>query len=111
MQNFPLTKHSKRYWLDKVYKPQVQRADGSKSVSDNYAVYLCHAGKEKRLSLGTPNQVAAAELARDWFVYLSANGWDAFQAKYRKPNSGRSADPEKQDRKGNVTVGEFLAHD
>ncbi|HXM26745.1 MAG TPA: hypothetical protein VN957_12055, partial [Chthoniobacterales bacterium] len=63
MQKFPLTKHSKRYWLDKIYKPEVQRADGSKSVSDNYAVYLCYAGKEKRLSLGTPNQVAAAELA------------------------------------------------
>jgi len=109
MQKFPLTKHSKRYWLDKVYKPAIQRADGSKSVSENYAVYLCHAGKEKRLSLGTPNQVAAAELARDWFVYLSANGWDAFQARYRNPQPDHRVRPgvSFQHRKDNVTLANF----
>ena len=64
-KKFPITKHSKRYWLEHVYKPEIQRADGTKSVSDNYAVYLCHAGQKRRLSLGTPNQAQAAELARD----------------------------------------------
>jgi hypothetical protein len=29
-QKFPLTKHSKRNWLEKVYKPEIRRADGSK---------------------------------------------------------------------------------
>jgi integrase len=109
-KKFPITKHSKRYWLEHVYKPEIQRADGTKSVSDNYAVYLCHAGQKRRLSLGTPNQAQAADSARDWFVYLSANGWDAFQAKYR--NSGAksllragSHGPVKMT---GVTVGVFL---
>jgi integrase len=109
-QNFPLTKHSKRYWLDKVYKPEIRRPDGSKSFSDNYAVYLCHAGKEKRLSLGTPNQIAAAELARDWFLYLSTNGWEAFLARYRTPGvSAPAATVGTIEPKSNVTVGDFLA--
>jgi integrase len=108
-KKLPITKHSKRYWLEHVYKPEIQRADGTKSVSDNYAVHLCHGGKKRRLSLGTPNQAQAAELARDWFIYLSANGWDAFQTKYRNsaassPRAG-SRGPVKMI---GVTVGDFL---
>jgi integrase len=109
MQRVPLTKHSKRYWLEKVYKPKIQRADGSTSLSDNYAVYLAHAGKEKRLSLGTPNQAAAAELARDMFVFLSANGWPAFLAKYRNPEPPRPPNLPGPVKTTGVTVGDFLA--
>jgi len=95
--------------MSKIYKPEIQRADGSKSVSDNYAVYLSHAGKEKRLSVGTPNQVAAAELARDMFVFLSANGWPAFLAKYRNPDPPRPASSSDPIKTTGVTVGDFLA--
>jgi hypothetical protein len=80
MDRFPLTKNSKEFWLRKVYKPLVRGAE-----VDNYAVRLHYGGKEKRLSLGTPNRELAASIARDWFVYLNANGWAAFLAKYRNP--------------------------
>jgi integrase len=52
---------------------------------------------------------AAAELAREMFVFLSANGWPAFLAKYRNPDPPRplsSPDPIKTT---GVTVGDFLA--
>jgi integrase len=78
MDRFPLTKNSKEFWFRRVYKPQVRGTE-----ADNYAVRLHYGGKEKRLSLGTPNRELAARLARDWFVYLNANGWAAFLAKYR----------------------------
>jgi hypothetical protein len=38
---------------------------------DNYAVRLHYGGKEKRLSLRTPNRELAAALARDWYVGTS----------------------------------------
>ena len=79
--NFRVTKHSVEYWLTKVYRPRVRGAE-----VDNYAVRLFYRGVEKRLSLGTPNRETAARIARDWFVYLSANGWAAFLAKYRNPD-------------------------
>jgi integrase len=100
--NFAVTKHSKKYWLDKIYKPVRRGVE-----SANYAVRFWHAGLEARMSLNTPNQAAAADLAREMFVYLSANGWEAFQAKYRNP--AQSARTETVQKKSNVTVGEFLS--
>jgi integrase len=105
---FRVTKHSKEYWLSKVYRPQVRGG-----LVDNYAVRLHHAGNEKRLSLGTPNREAAADLAREMFVFLSANGWSAFLTKYRNPNPAPSLPGEGthafafRDRQS-VTVGEYL---
>ena len=106
--SFRVTKHSKEYWLSKVYRPQVRGA----SV-DNYAVRLHHAGIEKRLSLGTPNREAAADLARDMFVFLSANGWAGFLAKYRNPNPvsplpGEGTHPATPSDRRSITVGEYL---
>jgi integrase len=106
--SFRLTKHSKGYWLGKVYRPRIRGAE-----VDNYAVRLFHRGSEKRLSLGTPNREAAAELAREMFVYLSANGWTLFLAKYRSRQ--RAANPSSQRHSGvvsdgkSVTLGEYLA--
>jgi integrase len=107
--NFRITKHSKEYWFAKVYRPRVRGVE-----VDNYAVRLFHRGSEKRLSLGTPNREAAADLARDMFVYLSANGWAAFLAKYRNPesaasNEGSSSTARFPNDRKSITVGEYLA--
>ena len=107
--SFRVTKHSKEHWLSKVYRPQVRGA----SV-DNYAVRLHHAGIEKRLSLGTPSREAAADLARGMFVFLSANGWAGFLAKYRNPNPvsplpGEGTHPATPSDRQSITVGEYLA--
>jgi integrase len=106
---FQTTKHSKRYWQDRVYKPEITRADGARDQSPNFAVRLSHAGRSMRLSLGTPNGAAAADLAREMFVFLTANGWVSFLAKYRSPTPAPPAPSTSPGRKGNPTVGEYLA--
>jgi hypothetical protein len=106
---FQITKHGKRYWQDRVYRPDITRADGSRDQSPNYAVRLSHAGHSMRLSLGTPNQARAADLAREMFVFLTANGWIGFLAKYRSPDPQSTATASTPSKKTNVTVGDFLA--
>ena len=64
---FQITKHSKRFWHDRVYRPEIKSKDGSTDISPNYAVRLSHAGRSMRLSLRTPNQAAAADLALTTF--------------------------------------------
>jgi len=68
-------------------------------------------GLQRSLSLRTPNREDAAQTARDWFVYLSVNGWAAFDAKYR-PASLATSSPRPLDvgvvKSSNVTVGDFL---
>jgi hypothetical protein len=99
---FRVTKHSKEYWLSKVYRPRLRGHE-----VENYAIRLWYEGREKRLSLGTPNRELAASRARDWFVYLSANGWGAFLAKYRTAASRPSSHgPVKL---SGVTLGDFLS--
>ena len=61
-----------------------------------------------RLSLGTPNAAAAADLACQMFRYLTANGWVSFLAKYRSPNPAPPAPSTSPGKKGNPTVGEYL---
>lgn len=101
-RNFALTKHSKAYWLAKVYRPKVRGAE-----VDNYAVRLHHAGIQRNLSLGTPNRELAAGLARDWFVNLTANGWESF-LRFRKPEPPAPSSPDSP-RGTDLTVGEYLA--
>jgi integrase len=62
-----------------------------------------------RLSLGTPNQAGAADLAREMFVFLTANGWVRFLEKYRSTEPEAPSPSNPPDKKSNVTVGDFLA--
>jgi hypothetical protein len=77
-----ITKHSKAYWRDRVYRPISNGQESS-----NYAVQLCCGNRQRSLSLRTPNRDEAAQIARGWYVFLSANGWAAFDAKYRSANT------------------------
>jgi hypothetical protein len=62
-----------------------------------------------RLSLGTPNQAAAADLAREMFGFLTANGWIGFLAKYRSSDPQVTVAGSTPEKKTSVTVGDFLA--
>ena len=53
-----------------------------------------------QLSLGTPNQAEAATRARDQYLFLRANGWQAFFERFRPRDP--TLEPSK------LTVGEFL---
>ena len=45
------------------------------------------AGRRERFPLYTPNKAAAASKARDLYVFLATNGWEATLARYRKPKA------------------------
>jgi integrase len=63
------------------------------------AIYIQHRGRRHKWSLGTPNRDAAAAKARDIFLILQAQGWDAAVARYR---------PRLAEKKRDVSVGEFI---
>jgi integrase len=88
-----------RYWQSKLFKPWYTR-DGEKRELDQYAVKIQHKGLRDTFSLGTPNRAAAAAKAREIYVHLVANGWDAALEKF-KPKSQVVL-------KTHATVGDFL---
>jgi hypothetical protein len=88
-----------RYWHTKLFKPWYTR-DGQTRELDQYAVRIQHKGSRDTFNLGTSNKTAAAAKARDLYLYLSANGWDAALAKF-KPKSQVVL-------KTHATVGDFL---
>jgi integrase len=85
------------YWKKRIFKPAYRR-DGLKMQSPNFCVELQHKNKRIRWSLGPATPEAAAARARDLYMYLLTNGWEATFAKYR-PQSLPSPDP---------TIGEFV---
>jgi integrase len=87
-----------RYWRDRVFRPIYTRG-GDRHESPNLAIYIQHRGRRHKWSLGTPNRDAAAAKARDIFLILQAQGWDAAVARYR---------PRLAEKKRDVTVGEFI---
>jgi integrase len=87
-----------RYWKERVFKPTYTRG-GSRHEVPNWAVYIQHRGRRHKWSLGTPNREAAAAKAKDIFLSLQAQGWDAAIQKHR---------PKLADKKRDVTIGEFI---
>jgi integrase len=81
------------YWEASIFQ---RRPNG------NWWMILQHAGIRRKLSLETPIKPAAAARARDTYLAVLANGWEAALAQIKpekRRNAGRTA----------VTVGEFLA--
>src|SRR5215469_16604467 len=97
------SKGDARYWLSRVFKPKSGRRGGEVYTAAFYFARFQYAGKRIAMSLGTANQREAATRARDRYLYLCANGWKAFLARYQ---SGAGL-PVAQ--KTNLTVGEFIA--
>jgi hypothetical protein len=88
-----------RYWQSKLFKPWYTR-NGKRVELDQYAVKSQHKGWRENFILGTPNRATAAAKAREVYVYLTANGWEAALARF-KPKS-------KPDMKTHASVGDFL---
>jgi integrase len=88
------------YWKTRVFKPYLTRDGGVRVDSPNWAVEIQAHGVRKRLSLETSNKLEAAAKARDIYLSIHANGWEATLGKYR---------PERFEPKlTNATLGEFL---
>jgi integrase len=101
-----IVKTGKQYWVERVYRP---KRKGEVRWVENYAIKLQHAGQRMTLSLGTPNQSAAADRAREMYVFLQANGWEEFLQKYRP--QGQVQQPlviTLAGKSHGVTIGDFL---
>jgi integrase len=96
-----LPKTHQDYWTGRLRKRSYLGPDGKTEIEiPLWQVRLFYGGKEGWFNLGTANQAAAAVKARDIYVYLKANGWDAALARF-KPESNVAP-------RLNLTVGEFL---
>jgi integrase len=96
-----LPKTHQDFWLARLRKRCYLAPDGKSEIEiPIWQVRLFHVGKEAWFNLGTANQAAAAVKARDIYIFLKANGWDATLVKF-KPESDIAP-------RLNLTVGEYL---
>jgi hypothetical protein len=96
-----LPKTHQDYWLGRLRKRSYLAQDGRTEIEiPVWQVRLFHGGREGWFNLGTANQAAAAIKARDIYVFLKANGWDAALAKF-KPDWDAAP-------RLNLTVGDYL---
>jgi integrase len=92
-----ISKNDVRYWQARVRKA------GNNAF---YSIPIQHVGRRMELSLGTANLFDAATRAKERYLFLIVNGWDAFLAKYRPDHS--QAKSITTEHKRNVTVGEYI---
>jgi hypothetical protein len=90
-----------RFWQDHLFR-ETYRNKGRLCQTSHWSARIQHEGRRERFPLYTPNRAAAAAWARDIYLFLVANGWEAVLARYRKPKTSVH-DPEQP-----VTVGSFL---
>jgi hypothetical protein len=86
------------YWKSRIFRPTYIR-NGEKITSPNFCVEMQHDGTRVRWSLGLANLDAAASRARDMYLFLISNGWEATRAKYNPAAAAKQADP---------TIGHFI---
>jgi integrase len=93
-----------RYWQQAIFR-QTYTRDGQRRITRNWAMKIAHDGRRETFALGTPNKAAAAARARDIYLSLLVNGWDATLTKFKQPNqAARMLDANQP-----CSVGEFLA--
>ncbi len=92
---------SARYWEGKVTRcSYIHR--GKKIQEPNYSVQIQFQKRRYRFRLGTPNVAAAAAKARDIYLSLQGNGWDATMRTY-----GTEPEPESAPN-SECTVGDLI---
>jgi integrase len=92
-----------RYWQRAVFRQSYTR-NGQSFLTKAWAMKVAYEGRRETFPLGTPNKAAAAAKARDIYLFLAANGWEAALARYKKTK--RITGERSTERA--VTVGEFL---
>jgi hypothetical protein len=88
-----------RHWLGAVFRQKYTRNGLGHHVSE-WAIKIQHVGRRETFPLGTANRTAAAAKAKDIYLSLQADGWEATLTKF-KPKANESSRPA-------TTVGEFL---
>jgi integrase len=92
-----------RFWQDRLFR-ETYRNHGRLHKTSHWSARIQHEGRRERFPLYTPNKAAAAAKARDIYLFLAANGWEATLARYRKVKVVAAPGNSKEQ----CTVGEFL---
>jgi hypothetical protein len=87
----------KDYWKPRLEHRSYTR-DGQRVELAEYSVRIQHLGQRVGFNLDSSNAEVSADKAKEIYIFLKANGWDATLAKY-KPQ------PVAQNK---LTIGEFL---
>ena len=95
-----LPKTHQDYWLARLRKRSYRNDEGQRVEIPVWQIRIKHLGREKWFSLDTPNRAVAAIKARDIYVSLLAQGWQATVEKF---------DPPVAERLTRVTVGQLLS--
>jgi integrase len=88
-----------RYWQQAVFRPAYTRL-GVRHVLPDWVAKVQYAGRRETFPLETPNKAAAAARARDIFLALQAEGWDAAVARFKPHTQAPDSSV--------TTVGNFL---
>jgi len=88
-----------RYWERAIFQPTYTRYGQVRKVGE-WAAKIQHLGRRETFSLGSANKTNAASRAKEIYLSLQANGWDATLAKF-KPKAGSAG-------KTAATIGEFV---
>jgi hypothetical protein len=97
------SKSDLRYWQRAIFRQSYTR-NSQTFLTRAWAMKVAHEGRRSTFPLGTANKAAAAAKARDVYLFLVANGWEAALARHKKAK--RIALEQRTE--GLVTVGEFL---
>ena len=90
-----------RHWQRVVFKRRYRHKNRLVQVG-HYSVQLMHQRRRVEFALETANKTAAGAKAREIYLYLCVNGWEATIAKYKRS-------PKESQNEGAVeTVGEFI---
>ena len=71
------------YWQRSIFR-QTYRRNGKTLATRDWAMKVAHEGRRETFPLKTPNKAAAAALARDVYLSLVVNGWEATVARYKR---------------------------
>jgi integrase len=103
MTKLRYSKTDHRYWISKLFKPRKLRK-GKRYESPFWCVRLQHESGRTTFPLETSNKGAAAARARDVYVFMLANGWQATLQQFKGKSQILPAEI-----KSDATLGEFLA--
>jgi integrase len=99
-QRFSKTDH--RYWITKVFKAAGVR-NGKRMVSQIWSVRLQHEAGRTTFPLDTSNREAAAARARDIYMFMQVNGWEATLKEFKARSFAAPIE-----KKPGASIGEFL---
>jgi len=88
----------KDYWKDRL-EHRSYEYKGKLFEMTEYCVRLQHLGKRSYFGLDTSDKEVASAKARDIYVFLTANGWDATSEKFKPKTASQNK----------LTIGDYLA--